>query len=98
LAWAQIEWVTGNNDYDVSFITGVGYNNPMPHSRYLGTVLGGFMNGFRGSVPDIPSVDLAREAEWNSTEYWNVPLSNCLMALARLLPRTVANERKLGAV
>jgi hypothetical protein len=96
LAWAQIEWLTGNNHVDVSFISGVGYNNPMPHSRFLGTLIGGFMNGFRGTPEDTPAVDLERDAEWNSTEYWNVPLSNCLMALSRLLPPVVATSRKLG--
>ncbi len=96
LAWAQIEWLLGNNDLDISVVTGVGYNNPMPHSRFLGTLPGGFMNGFRGTEADIPTIDLAREAEWNSTEYWNVPLSNCLMALARLLPVTVPLAHKLG--
>lgn len=96
LAWAQIEWLTGNNHVDVSFISGIGHNNPMPHSRFLGTLVGGFMNGFRGTPEDTPGVDLERDAEWNSTEYWNVPLSNCLMALARLLPPSVATHRKLG--
>lgn len=96
LALAQIEWLLGNNDLDVSVVTGVGYNNPMPHSRFLGTLIGGFMNGFRGTAEDVPTIELAREAEWNSTEYWNVPLSNCLMALARLLPPKVQLTRKLG--
>jgi hypothetical protein len=96
LAWAQIEWLTGNNHLDVSFISGVGHNNPMPHSRFLGTLIGGFMNGFRGTPEDVPGADLERDAEWNSTEYWNVPLANCLMALCRLLPPTVATNRKLG--
>ena len=96
LSWAQIEWLTGNNAYDVSFISGIGYNNPMPHSRLLGTIVGGFMNGFRGTEQDIPFVELAREAEWNSTEYWNTPLSNCLMALSRLLPATIRTVNKLG--
>ena len=97
LAWAQIEWLTGNNHRDVSFISGIGYHNPMPHSRYFGTAVGGFMNGFRGTAEDLPFVDLERNAEWNSTEYWNTPLSNSLMALARLLPSTVAEVHKLGA-
>ncbi len=96
LAWAQIEWLTGNNAFDVSFISGVGYNNPMPHSRLLGTIIGGFMNGFKGTEPDMPVLDQEREAEWNSTEYWNTPLSNCLMALSRLLPATVRTINKLG--
>jgi hypothetical protein len=96
LAWAQLEWLTGNNHADVSFISGVGYLNPMPHSRFYGTVIGGFMNGFRGTEPDVPFVDLARDAEWNSTEYWNTPLANCLMALSILLPPMILERRKLG--
>ena len=96
LAWAQIEWLLGNNQLDVSVVSGVGYNNPMPHSRFLGTLIGGFMNGFRGTQPDLLEIDLSREAEWNSTEYWNVPLSNCLMALARLLPAVIPLNHKLG--
>ncbi len=96
LAFAQIEWLTGNNHVDVSFISGIGYNNPMPHSRFLGTMIGGFLNGFCGTIEDIPHVDMARDAEWNSTEYWNTPLSNCLMALSLLLPSAVAPVRKLG--
>ncbi len=54
------------------------------------------MNGFRGTPQDMPDIDLAREAEWNSTEYWNVPLSNCLVALSRLLPTTIPLGHKLG--
>ena len=96
LAWAQIEWLTGNNAHEVSFISGVGCLNPMPHSRYFGTVIGGFMNGFRGTENDTPYVDLNRDAEWNSTEYWMTPLSNALMALARLLPTRLNERRKLG--
>lgn len=96
LAWAQIYWLLGNNDYDISFISGLGYNNPMPHSRFLGTIPGGFMNGFRGTVDDNPYFDQNREAEWSSTEYWNVPLSNCLMALSWLLPANISAHNKLG--
>lgn len=96
LAWAQIYWLMGNNDHDVTMVSGIGYNNLMPHSRFLGTIPGGFCNGFRGTIEDIPYVDMERRAEWNSTEYWNVPLSNCLMALARLLPRHISNRAKLG--
>jgi hypothetical protein len=97
LAWSQIDWLLGNNDIDVSMVTGVGYMNPMPHSRFLGTVIGGFCNGFRGTADDIPTIDMERKAEWNSTEYWNVPLSNCLMALSWLLPAKLAPSAKIGS-
>lgn len=96
LAWRQIHWLLGMNDDEVSFISGVGYNNPMPHSRFLGTLVGGFMNGFCGSKADIPHVDMKRGAEWNSTEYWNAPLASCMLALAHLLPMELADSCKLG--
>lgn len=96
LAWAQVHWLTGNNRVDVSFISGLGYNNPMPHSRFLGTIPGGFMNGFCGSPEDSPFVDLRRECQWASTEYWNTPLAYCLLALARLLPTSLSASRQLG--
>ena len=84
------------NDLDVCFVSGFGYDNPMPHSRFFGTIPGGVMNGFRGTPEDIPYVDLKRECEWNSTEYWNVPLSYCLLALSKLLPDEIPEARKLG--
>lgn len=96
LAWKQLHWLLGNNPVDVSFVSGIGYRNPMPHSRFLGTQLGGFMNGFVGSTEDQPVVDLDGQAAWNSTEYWNTPLSNTLMALAVLLKGK--GSQKLGAV
>ncbi len=36
LAWAQIEWLTGNNHLDVSVISGVGYNNPIAPQPLFG--------------------------------------------------------------
>ena len=84
-AWNQLYWLLGKNPYNASLITGIGYNHPMPHSRYLGTLPGGFMNGFIGTEEDLPFLDMERKAQWNSTEYWNTPLANSMMALAILL-------------
>lgn len=96
LAWKQMYWLLGHNHRDVSFISGVGYNNPMPHSRFLGTLYGGFMNGFCGTEEDIPFVDTERRCDWRSTEYWNTPLAYCLLTLSILLPGEVKESRKLG--
>jgi hypothetical protein len=74
----------------------VGYNNPMPHSRFLGTYPGGFCAGFNGSADDLPQLDLEGDAQWNTTEYWMTPLSNMLMALAVLNPASDDPSRKLG--
>ncbi len=96
LAWKQLYWLIGNNPLKVSFISGVGYNNPMPHSRFLGTSIGGFMVGPRGDANDNISVDMDHHAEWNSTEYWNTPIANSLMALSILLPNEIDNKNKIG--
>ena len=95
-AWQQLYWALGNNPVHGSFVTGVGYNHPMPHSRFHGTIVGGFMNGFRGDEKDELFVDLAGRADWSTTEYWNVPAANALQALARLLPNRIDRSRKLG--
>ena len=84
LAWAQIYWALGNNPAMASLVTGAGYNNPMPHSRFLGPYPGGFMSGFIGDVNDKAVLDMEGCAQWNTTEYWNTPLANCMMALAEL--------------
>lgn len=96
LAWRQLHWLIGCNPQNASVVSGVGYNNPMPHSRLMGTYPGGFCNGFIGSPDDQPVLDLEGDAQWNTTEYWNVPLSNALMALSILNPPQPPASRKIG--
>ncbi len=95
-AWQQIHWLTGQNLHNASLISGIGYNNPMPHSRLMGTFPGGFLNGFCGELSDEPFLDEDANAQWNSTEYWMTPLSNALMSLAILLPSGSPATRKIG--
>jgi len=97
LAWRQLHWLTGANISNSTVISGVGYNNPMPHSRFLGTFPGGFCAGFIGSAEDQPVLDLDGDDQWNTTEYWMTPLSNALMALSLLCPPRGAASLKLGA-
>ena len=96
LAWKQLHWLLGCNPFNSCLVSGAGYNNPMPHSRFLGTYPGGFCNGFNGSADDQPLLDLEGDAQWNSTEYWMTPLSNTLMALGLLNPPSTDASRKLG--
>jgi hypothetical protein len=97
IAWRQLHWLIGANPFNSSLISGVGYNNPMPHSRFLGTYPGGFCAGFIGSPEDLPLLDLDGNAQWNTTEYWMTPLSNALMALSLLNPARGASCQKLGS-
>jgi hypothetical protein len=96
LAWRQLHWLLGCNPFNACLVSGVGYNNPMPHSRYLGTLPGGFCIGFNGSAGDLPQLDQEGDAQWNTTEYWMTPLSNALMALGLLNPQPDDASRKLG--
>jgi hypothetical protein len=95
-AWDQLYWLFGGNNLMTSMVSGVGFNNPMPHSRFLGTFPGGFCVGPRGNGRDEIVVDLLARAEWSSTEYWLTPLSNSLMALAILLPQEIDVKNKIG--
>jgi len=96
LAWKQMHWLFGANPFNATIVSGVGYNNPMPHSRFLGTCPGGFGAGFIGSAEDEPQLDIDADAQWNTTEYWMTPLSNALMALSILNPARGAPGQRLG--
>lgn len=95
-AWDQLYWLIGNNTKNSCAVSGVGYNNPMPHSRFFGSMPGGFCVGPRGSLKDEAVIDLNAHAEWNSTEYWNPPVGNSLMALSILLPKHIKPANKIG--
>lgn len=96
LAWRQLHWLTGCNPFNSCLVSGVGYNNPMPHSRFLGTFPGGFCNGFNGSAEDLPQLDQDGDAQWNTTEYWVTDISNALLALGILNPPSGDASRKIG--
>ncbi len=96
LAWSQLHWLLGMNPFNASVLSGVGYNNPMPHSRFLGTFPGGFCNGFNGSPDDQPLLDQEGWGQWNTTEYWMTPIANSLLALGVLEGRGPALPRRLG--
>ncbi len=95
-AWDQVYWLLGNNPLGSSLVTGVGYRQAMPHSRFHGQIPGGFMVGPRGNAADEISIDLDARAEWNSTEYWNTPVAYALLAFTHLLPNPVPATGKLG--
>ncbi|MBP8081897.1 MAG: hypothetical protein KAZ87_01715, partial [Spirochaetes bacterium] len=50
---------------------GEGVNNPYPHSRFLGLIIGGVMNGIAGEEDDMPFMDMNNTMDWRTTEYWS---------------------------
>ncbi len=67
----QAEWVMGGNPKNSCLMTGEGVNNPYPHSRFMGLINGGIMNGIAGDENDEPFLDLDYTMDWRTTEYWS---------------------------
>ena len=67
----QAEWVMGGNPLNSCLMTGEGINNPYPHSRFMGLIPGGIMNGIAGLKDDRPFLDLSYMMDWRTTEYWS---------------------------
>ena len=71
LAYRQLEWIVGANPFAASMMTGEGMRNPFPHSRFVGLIPGGIMNGIAGNMNDEPVLDLAYTLDWRTCEYWS---------------------------
>lgn len=71
LAFRQLEWVMGANPFGACLMTGEGMRNPYPHSRYVGLLVGGIMNGIAGNTRDEPVLDTEYGYDWRTTEYWS---------------------------
>jgi hypothetical protein len=71
LAYRQLEWIMGANPFAACMMTGEGMRNPYPHSRFVGLIPGGIMNGIAGNVRDEPVLDLRYALDWRTTEYWS---------------------------
>ena len=64
----QLHWLLGTNPFRASFVSGIGYNNPMPYSRPFGHIVGGFMNGPRGNARDEIFADTGGHCDWSTCE------------------------------
>jgi hypothetical protein len=71
LAYRQLEWVMGANPFGACLMTGEGMRNPYPHSRYVGLIPGGILNGIAGNMADAPILDTEYGFDWRTTEYWS---------------------------
>ncbi len=71
LAYRQLEWTFGANPFGATLASGIGVRNPYPHSRYVGVIPGGIMNGICGNVDDVPILDTGFSGTWRTNEYWS---------------------------
>ena len=84
LAYRQLEWIMGANPFGACLMTGEGMRNPYPHSRYVGLIPGGIMNGIAGNTKDEPILDTAYGFDWRTTEYWSPHVAYYLWAVSTL--------------
>ncbi|MFB3921939.1 MAG: glycoside hydrolase family 9 protein [Terriglobia bacterium] len=71
LAYRQLEWIMGANPFAACMMTGEGMRNPYPHSRFIGLIPGGIMNGIAGNMRDEPVLDMDYTLDWRTCEYWS---------------------------
>ncbi len=71
LAYSQLEWVMGANPFGACLMSGEGMRNPYPHSRFVGLIPGGIMNGIAGNAKDEPVLDTEYGLDWRTAEYWS---------------------------
>jgi hypothetical protein len=71
LAYRQLEWIVGANPFASRMLTSEGMRNLFPHSRFVGLIPGGIMNGIAGNVNDEPVLDLEYTLDWRACEYWS---------------------------
>ncbi|MCC7496872.1 MAG: glycoside hydrolase family 9 protein [Bryobacterales bacterium] len=84
LAMRQLEWVMGANPFGACLMTGEGMRNPYPHSRFVGLIPGGIMNGIAGNANDEPILDIENGFDWRTTEYWTPHNAYYILAVSAL--------------
>ena len=84
LAYRQLEWIMGANPFAACMMTGEGMRNPYPHSRFVGLIPGGIMNGIAGNPEDQPILDQEYGMDWRTCEYWSPHVAYYIAALGVL--------------
>jgi hypothetical protein len=84
LAFRQMEWVMGNNPFGASLMTGEGWRNSYPYSRFAGPLIGGIVNGVAGNAQDVPILQMEYGTDWRTGEYWTPHNAFYLWAISQL--------------
>ena len=69
-ALRHLEWVMGMNPFGACLMTGEGWRNSYPYSRFVGPLIGGIVNGIAGNEQDVPILQMEYGSDWRTGEYW----------------------------
>jgi hypothetical protein len=84
LGLRQMEWVMGNNPFGACLMTGEGWRNSYPYSRFVGPIIGGIVNGIAGNAQDVPILEMEYGNDWRTGEYWTPHNAFYLWAISEL--------------
>lgn len=90
LALRQLEWLMGANPFAACLMTGEGMRNVFPHSRFVGLLPGGIVNGIAGNADDEPILDTEYGGDWRTAEYWSPHNAHYLWAVSNLAKSSAA--------
>jgi hypothetical protein len=65
-------------------MTGEGWRNSYPYSRFVGPLIGGIVNGVAGNTQDVPILQMEYGNDWRTGEYWTPHNAFYLWAVSRL--------------
>lgn len=83
-AYRHMEWVMGNNPFGACLMTGEGWRNSVPYSRFVGPLIGGIVNGIAGNADDVPILEMEYGNDWRTGEYWTPHNAFYLWAMSQL--------------
>ena len=90
-AGTQLDWILGNNPYDMCFLNGFGNQNPAPYCASKiqnGTLVGGISNGITGQATDGSGIQWTSGTscgeDWRWVEQWLPHAAWYMVAIAAL--------------
>jgi hypothetical protein len=69
-----LHWCLGHNVLNRSLFSGIGYRQPVGYSFRIPQIPEAMVTGFIGRPDDSPYLEESTAIEWNTLEYWSIPI------------------------
>lgn len=75
-----LHWCLGHNTLNRSLFSGIGYRQPFGYSYRIPQIPEAAVTGFIGRPDDSPYLEESTAIEWNTLEYWSIPMLQAAQA------------------
>jgi len=75
-----LHWCLGHNTLNRSLFSGIGYRQPIGYSYRIPQIPEAMVTGFIGRPDDSPYLEKSTAIEWNTLEYWSIPMLQAAQA------------------